>query len=135
MSLSTLLQGRGRRREYWLGFVAVLALLLISRVVGNPFLTLPLSLAGLLVWMFVAARRLRDIGWPAGLVLAPIGLMILAVALAFTPPYAGAWLAKAVGFLMTASGWTWLAFILVIGAWKPRPADALDPERRAEVFG
>ncbi|PVM92092.1 hypothetical protein DDF62_02760 [Caulobacter radicis] len=132
MSLSTILRGRGKRREYWLGFVVLLALLVVARLLPHPVVRLLVNLSGLVFWMVLAVRRLRDIGWPAWLSLAPIALMALAVLLAVLPLVTDAWVTLTVSVLLMISGWVWAVFVIAIGLWKPkrRPAG----EDKAEVF-
>ncbi len=132
MSLSTILRGRGKRREYWLGFVVLLALLVVGRLLPHPAARLLANLAGVALWIVLAARRLRDIGWPAWLSLAPIALMILTIALAQLTVAANNGISQIVGALLMASGWIWVIFVIAIGLWKAkrRPAG----QDKAEVF-
>ncbi|MDG2527535.1 hypothetical protein [Caulobacter endophyticus] len=124
------LGGRGRRREYWFGFAGFVALLAASRITGDTGSSLLIKFLALLAWMLLSARRLRDIGWPAWLALFPLLMMGLGVAQVII-----SLTGKATVLMTGIIGWSWLAFIIVIGAWKPRPADITDPERQAEVFG
>lgn len=134
MRLSPLLGGRGRRREYWLGVVVLLALLVVARLLPHPAFRLLATLSAMVFWMALAVRRLHDIGWPAWLSLAPIALMILAVALAVAPLTNDAWITLTVSVLLTASGWIWAVFVILIGLWKPRRRRPADGEAKAEVF-
>lgn len=128
------LAGRGKQREYRLGLVVLLALLVVARLLPHPAFGLSVNLSGLVFWMVLAARRLRDIGQPAWLALAPVAVMALAVAAGLIPLPADAWITLTVSVLPMASGWIWAAFVIAIGLWKPRPRPAADGDNKAEVF-
>lgn len=128
------LTGRGKRREFW-AYLALLLVLSLSAAFAPvpPFLNaLPLILV--VLWLLPASRRLRAMGWTPWLSLAPI-VAILAFffalrALATTVPDPQ----KLYGATMGPIGWSWLAFVLLLGAW-PSKSRRPPPQTQAEVFG
>jgi uncharacterized membrane protein YhaH (DUF805 family) len=73
-------QGRIGKKDFWIGFgILFVANMLISQIHAIAWLW---SLASIYFGVCVGAKRLHDIGKSAWLVLAPIGIMLAAYALA-----------------------------------------------------
>ncbi|MBI1685833.1 DUF805 domain-containing protein [Caulobacter hibisci] len=127
--LRTALLGRGGRPEYWFGLVATICVFGVAFAYWPGGRQLFPPWMAILIWLWVASRRLRDIGWPAWLCLWPI---IVAVAALLTVPQVGRlWLYQLLNLLPLP----WLLFAIAIGAWKPKAAALASPEDQAGVFG
>ncbi len=129
------LTGRGKRREFWAGLVLFFGLTLSAAFAPSPpyLNALPLILCAL--WLLLASRRLRAMGWSPWLSLAPI-ITVLAfffalLLLARTIPDPK----KLYGASMAPIGFGWLAFNLLLAFWPSKALKPPTPQTRAEVFG
>jgi uncharacterized membrane protein YhaH (DUF805 family) len=131
------LAGRAGRPEYWAGSSVVLALIVLSGLVPVAGIPLLMKLAGVMLWMALAMRRLRDIGWPVWLCATPIVLLVVAVVLVIIGAREEDDLIRTLiyGLLIMSAGGVWLACIVLFGAWNPKRRPATSPEEQAEVFG
>jgi uncharacterized membrane protein YhaH (DUF805 family) len=131
------LGGRGRRREYWIAIVAILAAVVTGMLVPVDIPLWTLRWAGLAAWCPIAVRRLRDAGLP--LWLAPFPLVIpVAVNGLRKLAMSGLDVRDALGLAMPiglAGMALVLCLIVLLGVWPPRRPAAPSPEQRAELFG
>ncbi|PVM92091.1 hypothetical protein DDF62_02755 [Caulobacter radicis] len=129
------LTGRGKRREFWAGLALFFGLTLSAAFAPSPLYlnVLPLILTAL--WLLLASRRLRAMGWSPWLSLAPI-ITVLAfffalLLLARTIPDPQ----KLYDTSLAPIGFGWLAFNLLLGFWPSKALRPPTPETQAEVFG
>lgn len=134
-AIKTYLTGRSSRREYW---ISIVLLVLASGTAGALGYNILGNALGFFLWLPIAVRRLRALGWSPWLSLAPLGATFgfgVLVGMARTiVPVMTPETAKLVSVGVGVVG-TWI-FIIYLGARASlKPAASLDQTPRlAEVF-
>lgn len=130
------LQGRGRRLEYWIMVVAIVAAVVLAHLSGAAAPLWALRSASFILWCPIAVRRLRDAGLPLWLAPFPLAIPLLVAGVQRLLPASG--LPGAGGpaqSLGLASLALVLCLVMLLGVWPPKPPPPPGAERQAEVFG
>lgn len=132
------LQGRGRRLEYWIMVVAIVAAVVLAHLSGAAAPLWALRSASFILWCPIAVRRLRDAGLPLWLAPFPLAIPLLIAGVQRLLPASGPGPLEATGLAQSlglASLALVLCLVMLLGVWPPKPPPPPGAERRAEVFG
>ncbi len=132
------LTGRGRRAEYWIAVVAItVASLTLTNLTDGDLAGKVLDWTSLAAWCLFAARRLRDVGLPFWLAPFPLAVVLAGQGIYRLMIKTSDNVVSALGSLSAVNLVTALvvvALIILLGAWRSKPAPPPTPKEQAEVF-
>lgn len=132
------LRGRGRRAEYWIAVVAITVVsLTITNLTDGDLAGKVLDWTSLAAWCVFAARRLRDVGLPFWLAPFPLAVVLAGQGIYRLIIRASDNVVSGLGSLSVVNLVTALvviALIILLGAWRSKPAPPPTPREQAEVF-